>query len=101
MVPFLDHEFKPGRFSPMKCQVMLARYPCPYPPEAHPKLEPDTIRLTITVEWKPDPKSYSPDLSVEDMAKIEKDAVLEDPSLLVWLAEHGKFTVEGEATNES
>lgn len=32
---FLDHKFQPGKFSET-CQVMLARYRCPYPPEAHP-----------------------------------------------------------------
>lgn len=32
--PRVDHVYKPGKFS-QSCQVMLARYPCPYGPEDH------------------------------------------------------------------
>lgn len=30
-----DHAFKPGHFQPDRCQVMLARYRCPYTREEH------------------------------------------------------------------
>ena len=30
-----DHGFTPGRFSPDRCRVILARYPCPYGQEQH------------------------------------------------------------------
>lgn len=43
--PFLDHEYKPGKFSG-GCQVMLTRYRCPYPPEAHPTSQPVQVEVT-------------------------------------------------------
>lgn len=40
----IDHGFTPGNFSPDTCQVMLARYPCPYPKQDHdPRLPPEDI----------------------------------------------------------
>lgn len=39
-----DHGFTPGKFTPDACQVMLARYPCPYPRDEHdPDLPPEDI----------------------------------------------------------
>lgn len=37
--PFTDHAFRPGHFDQTRCQVMLARYRCPYSAEAHPTTE--------------------------------------------------------------
>lgn len=39
----LDHPWTPGKFSG-RCQVMLARYRCPYPEAAHPRNMPGSER---------------------------------------------------------
>lgn len=36
----VDHGWTTGRFSPDHCQVMLARYQCPYPKQDHPADKP-------------------------------------------------------------
>ena len=41
--PAVRHGFTPGRFAPDSCQVMLARYPCPYSREQHGDLPPEDI----------------------------------------------------------
>lgn len=41
--PAVRHGFTPGRFTPDSCQVMLARYPCPYSREQHGDLPPEDI----------------------------------------------------------
>lgn len=44
--PFMDHPFKPGHFDQSRCQVMLARYRCPYPAEAHLPTTEETTSMT-------------------------------------------------------
>lgn len=41
--PLVGHGFTPGKFTPDSCQVMLARYPCPFTRNEHPDRPPEDI----------------------------------------------------------
>ena len=56
------------------------------------------IRLTVSVDFEAHPESYRKGSTPEQMIKWEEDAMSEDPSLLMWLAEQpgSNMTVKGE-----
>ena len=58
--PAVRHGFTPGRFAPDSCQVMLARYPCPYSREQHGDLPPEDIDVFGRQIADPPPRDDPP-----------------------------------------
>lgn len=96
------HPFTPGRFNPDRCQVMLARYRCPYPKENHAMtndpytnpagedFNPTTTETVLTAEVG-EIEYHRPDVEVRVEARVgsvtvtvtlEDDDVPEDPGAI-------------------
>lgn len=54
------------------------------------------LKITAEVEWEMDPGIYRKGSTPEQIAEWERVAVLDDPSLLVWIAEQGTMTIKTE-----